>query len=199
MRIGERSAQIDLKSQFLSVFCRHIFISALAAVFGIGAFWWFLTQRASNVLYSCIFTCIYFGMMYSKCHKTASHDLKGYAGTKAYAAKGAVLAVPVVCVSLILDLAHLWVWKYFSDTTGLTSVPAVICNTLFILWNFAFNGIMAIERSHVSAAGRILIYAVPVISAFCGYFAGYKRFFISEKLMPFMYEKSDEENDDRGI
>lgn len=197
MRIGAQSAQINLRSQFFAVFFRHIFVSALAAIFGIGAFWWFLTQRVSNIVYSCIFTCIYFGMMYSKCNKQAVHDLKGYAQTKAYPAKGAVLALPVLAVTLVLDIVRFLMWKYFSDDAGLNSVPAVICNTVFILWNFAFNGIMAIQKSHISLPGHILIYTMPLLSASCGYFAGYKRFCISEKLMPFMYEKSDE--DDSGI
>lgn len=133
--------------------------------------------------------------MYTKCHKIAAHDLKGYAETKAYPAKGAVLAVPVIAVTLILDLLRLLVWRYYSDESGLTSIPAVICNTAFILWNFAFNGIMAIEKSHISVLGHIFIYIIPVLSAFCGYFAGHKKFCITEKMMPFMYENTEESNE----
>ncbi len=193
MRIGGSSAQISLKSQFAAVFVRHIFISGLAVIFGIGAFWWFLTKRTYNLLYSCIFTCIYFGMMYTKCSRIAAHDLKGYAETKAYPAKGAVLAVPVAAVTLALDIARLAVWKYCSNDMGLTNIPSVICNAVFIIWNFAFNGIMNIHKSSISVAGHIIIYAVPAVSAFLGYFAGFKRFSITEKLIPFMYEKKEDE------
>ncbi len=186
-RSGE-SAQINLRSQFLAVFIRHIFISGLAVVFGIGAFWWFLTQKTYNILYSCIFTCIYFGMMYSKCSRIAAHDLKGYAETKSYPLKGIVLVLPVILLTLALDILRLIMWKYMSDGTRLTGIPAVLSNAAFIMWTFPFNGIMAVHESAVSLAGRIALYGIPLISAFSGYFAGYKRFSLIEKLIPFMYE-----------
>ncbi|MCH5184815.1 MAG: hypothetical protein J1F64_01690 [Oscillospiraceae bacterium] len=192
MRMGGSSAQISLKSQFVTVFLRHMFVSALAVVFGLGAFWWLLTQRMTNVLYSCVFICIYFGMMYAKCSRIAGHDLKGYAQTKAYPAKGIVLILPVLAVTLLLDIVRLAVWKAAATERGLESIGALACNTAFILWNFTFNGVMAIERDSVSFAGHTAIYAVPLVSAFLGYFAGYKKFVITEKLLPFIYEKEDE-------
>lgn len=193
MRIGKASAEISLGSQFRTVFLRHIFIGGLAAVFGIGAFWWFLTQRIYNVIYSCIFTCIYIGMMYTKCYKVASHDLKGYAQTKAYPAKGIVLILPVLAVTLILDVVRVILWKYAADSVMSQRLMRIAVNTVFIVWDFAFNGIMAVDKEYVSLAGRIAIYGVPLLSAWAGYYAGYKRFDIVEKILPFIYEKDSDE------
>jgi len=177
----------------MTVFLRHMFISGLAAVFGIGAFWWLLTERSYNIIYSSVFTCIYIGMMYSKCYKVASHDLKGYAQTKAYPAKGLVLIIPVLAVTLVLDIVRVLLWKYFAGAGIPMGMVRMAVNTVFIVWDFAFNGIMAVEKAYISPIGRVMIYGVPVVSACAGYYAGYKRFDIVEKMLPFIYEKENDE------
>ncbi|MCX7715747.1 MAG: hypothetical protein N2171_08490 [Clostridia bacterium] len=185
-------AQISLKRQFFEILYTHFYVTGLSVVFGFGAFWWFLSQYRWHMLFSIIFTAIYFCALYSKAYKIAVHDAKGYAKTKTYPFKGFVLAV-VVCGSIFI----LWglyriSWVYMTIDGEISGYTGMLYNSLFIFWTFPFNGIMMPYKGGIFWYSHFVIYLLPIAAAGAGYYAGYKKFSIYEKLLPMMYEKTQE-------
>lgn len=185
-----KSAEITLKKQIWSVFWTHLYTIGISIVFGLGAFWWFLAQPVWQKVYSVIFMIIYFVALYMKGHKIAAHDLKGYAQTKAYPAKGIFFGLLISLSTFILWIGYRLVWIGSPD--GLMGVWKSMYNGLFIFYTFIYNGIMVPYKGGIFWYSHIVMYALPVAALGIGYFAGFKGINIYEKLLPFMYEKKDD-------
>lgn len=183
-----RSAEITLKRQIWSVFWTHLYVIIISVIFGFGAFWWFLAQDVWKTLYSVIFMAVYAGALYCKAHRVATHDLKGYAQTKCYPAKGLVLGLVIAGSTFILWCIYRLIWVT-NPGESLVGVWRSLYNGFFICYTFIYNGIMVPYKGGMFWYAHIVIYALPVISAGLGYYAGYKKFNLYDRLLPFMYER----------
>ncbi len=187
-----KSAEITLKKQILSVFWTHLYVMIISVIFGFGAFWWFLAQHTWKIVYSVIFMTIYFCALYTKAHTVAAHDLKGYAQTKSYPAKGIVMGGIISASTFVFWILYRIVWS-MSGAGGLLGVWKSLYNGFFLCYTFIYNGIMSPYKGGMFWYAHIVIYALPPIAAGLGYFASYKKFNIYEKLLPFMYERGKNE------
>lgn len=185
----KKAAEISLKRQIWDVFRTHLYIIIMSVIFGFGAFWWFLAQPMWSRLYSIIFMLIYFGGLYLKGHKTATHDLKGYAKTKAYPMKGFVLGAAVAASTFVFWLVYRLVWT--AGGGELNAVWKSIYNAFFLCYTFIYNGFMVPYKGGMFWYCHILIYILPTAAVGVGYLAGYNKINIYERLLPFMYEKND--------
>lgn len=184
-----KTAEISLKRQIWDVFSMHLYITIMALIFGLGAFWWFLAQSVWSRVYSVIFMIIYFCALYSRGHKTATHDLKGYAKTKKYPLKGFVLGSVIALSTFVFWLIFRLVW-ITAPNGSLTGVWRSLYNGFFICYTFVYNGIMAPYKGGIFWYAHIVMYTLPIVSVGLGYLAGYNKINLYEKILPFIYEKN---------
>lgn len=177
--------------QMLKIIKSHIFSTILIFVLGIvsaGA----LYGENSFLLtvFSIISLIIYFGMMYSEAYGIAQHDKKRITSEEPFFLKGFLLPVGLTIVTILTYVLYYFVWKFMMG--GITfSLGAWLLNMVFIIWSYAFNGIIGLNNGIMEWYGYIIVIFVPALFSGIGYIAGLKDFDINSKLSKFIYEKKD--------
>lgn len=187
----KEQVNMSLFGQFKSVIWSHLYISLISAAFSLGAFWWFITQDFWKELLSIVFTIIYFCVLYSKGSKIGKHDKRGYAQQKAYPAKGLVLSLSIVAITLLLLVLYKVSWNFMTIGGSISTYTGVFYNFIFIIWTFPFQGLMGISNGYIHWFGYFIIFIVPIISVSLGYLAGFHKFSIHDKVTSIVYEKKD--------
>lgn len=167
----------------------HIFSSVLFTLFGLGLMWWILDKPLLAKIYSAICAVIYFAAVYSSAYGAAEYDKKPYTPGEPYFFKGAVLSVGILLLNFILWLLCKFAWTYLTIDGSLATATAVIYNVLFVFDTFVYTGFINLTNGNMAWYGHLLLYLVPLLASFAGYIAGTRGFTLSDKLMPFIYEK----------
>lgn len=178
--------------QIWQIIKSHIFASILIfalAMFAAGAIYG--KGSVSLIIFSIISLFIYFIMIYGEAYNIAKSDKKSYTPQQPYILKGFLLPVGLGVLTVVLYLLHYYVWKYMSVNDSLTSITAAILNMPYIIWTYAFNGIIGLEKGIMSWYGYIIVIFVPMLFSGIGYIAGITNFDLTEKLSKYIYEKKD--------
>ena len=166
------SMKITVKYQFVYMLLMQVAASGVAFVFGLVAFWYFLSINIAKEIISVIFIGVNFAMLYIPAKNFAIRDNKSYTPLKPSKLKGAMFGVLISVVTAILMVLFAFVWAKFSDEIGIHGVVPTIINVIFYYWSF-------------------LMLIVPILATYCGYIAGSKKFEFVEKIEEFMYEKEE--------
>lgn len=193
---------IIMKNKINQVFLRqcgtlllhHLIITAVITLFGLAAFWWFLEQPIWKEIFSAVCTLLYFGMMMSAAQRIADRDGKGWTQQSPYAAKGFLLSLSVVGTTFVLWLLYVFTWSCLTLDGSVYGLAGTFYNIVFTVWTFPFNGIIRLYQGGLMWYGHFLLYLPTVFSVTLGYWFGYKKIRLSDRLEPLMYEK--ENNDD---
>ena len=130
-------------------------------------------------------------MLYSEAYAIATRDKKSYTNEEPYLLKGFLLPVGLTILTIILYVLHYAVWTYMSVDGALMSITTWLLNMPYIIWTYAFNGIIGLEKGIMAWSGYIIVVFVPVIFSGFGYIAGLKGFDLTAKLSKYVYEKKD--------
>lgn len=179
------------REQLLHIIKTHLTTAAVAFLMGMFLFLRVVSSELGSVIYSLVFTAIYFMSMYSAAYDCCMRDKKSYTEEKPYAAKG--LALPL---GLTLLTAAIWVlyeitWHFITIDGSLATVTAVINNVIFTMWTFMFSAFMDLNSGSISTAGYIITLLLPFAACGLGYYAGYKGFDLTGIAAKFIYEKKN--------
>lgn len=183
------SMRITVKYQFITMFLMHLAAAGVAFVFGMVAFWYFLTKPVWKELLSVVFTAVYFIMLYTRSKQFAVLDSKPYTPLKPNKLKGFLFGAVIAAATVIIMLLFKIVWTYFSADGGVVGIIPTAINVIFYFWSFPFNGIMNLSEGAFTWYSAVIMLAAPVAACFSGYIAGCRNIEIVEKLEEFMYEK----------
>ena len=174
-------------SQILDIVKMHFYVS-IAAVF-MGTILPFVLEGTLKYIFTAVFAAVYALAMYSKSAETAWYDRKEYTPQKAYAWKGFLLPLGIFAVWIILFALYKFSWKYeiVSYSSGF------INNFLFAMWNFVYSGILELNNGSFSWYIIGVEAVVSIAACAIGYYAGFRRFDLSEKVAKIVYEQKDEE------
>lgn len=182
-----------LRGQIISVILEH-----MKAVFILFAVWVLAINitatKIGGIVYSSVATLFYFTIIYSAGYQTERSDKKSYSPLTPKKYKGALLSLGIVAVNIAVVTAYLLVWRMAGDGESLTSLKTVAVNVMCLLWFSPFISFLGGQKGTIAPFGYIIIFLLPAVSCFLGYFAGYKNFDISAKLRFLMYEKKDKGN-----
>lgn len=167
----------------------HLYAVIISTLLGMGIMWWVLDKPVWSKVFSAVCMLIYFSAVYSTAWNAAERDRKPYTTTKQYFFKGAVLSVGILAVNLILWLLCKFAWEFLSIDGALASYTAILYNVLFVFDTFIYTGFIRLSDGNMTWYGHIMIYLLPLAASFLGYIAGMRGFTLSDKLMPFIYEK----------
>lgn len=181
--------QEGMLKQVWGLVVTHLYSVIISALFGFGVMWWIIDKPVLSKIFSVVCMLIYFSAVYSAAWNAADRDRKPYTTTEQYFFKGAVLSVGILAVNLILWLLCKFSWTYLTIDGALASYTAILYNVLFVFDTFIYTGFIKLTNGSMVWYGHILIYLLPLAAAFCGYIAGMRDFTLSDKLMPFIYEK----------
>lgn len=181
--------KITVKYQLVMMLLMHLAAAGVAFVFGMVAFWYFLTQPVWKELLSVIFMAVYFAMLYLRAKKFAVLDNKPYTPLKPNKIKGVLFGAAVAAVTFILFALFSFVWKHYSADGGVVGVIPTAVNVIFYFWSFPFNGIMNLSEGMMTWYSVALMLILPIAASALGYLAGCKNIEIMEKLEEYMYEK----------
>lgn len=94
------SMKITVKYQFVYMLLMQVAASGVAFVFGLVAFWYFLSMNIAKEIISVIFIGVNFAMLYIPAKNFAIRDNKSYTPLKPSKLKGAMFGV---LISLLLQ------------------------------------------------------------------------------------------------
>ncbi len=183
------SMKMTVKYQFAMIILTHIAAAGVAFVFGMIAFWYFLTQPVWKEVLSVVFMAVYFGMLYLRAKKFAVLDSKPYTPLKPSRIKGLLFGVAAAAVTFILMALFRFVWTRYAVDGGVVGVIPTAVNAIFYFWSFPFNGIMNLSEGNMTLYSAVIMLILPIAACFLGYTAGCKNIEILEKLGEYMYEK----------
>ncbi len=142
-------------------------------------------------IFTVITLFIYFSFIYGEAFNIAKKDKKNYTDEEPYLLKGFLLPIGLTIITILLYVLYYVVWRYMSVNGALTSMVAWTLNMPYIIWTYAFNDLIGLEKGIMSWYGYIIVVFTPVIFSGIGYIAGLKGFDIKEKLSKYIYEKKD--------
>jgi len=178
----------SIKGQIISVILEHLraaIIFFMVWIFAIRI----TSSKTGGIIYSAITTFLYFVIMYSAGYQAEKNDKKSYSPLTPTPYKGAVLSLGVLAVNALIVLSYLLAWRISGDGENFTNLRAVAVNAIYLFWFSPFIGFLGTQKGAIAPFGYIIIFVLPILSCFLGYFAGYKNFDISAKLRFLVYEK----------
>lgn len=140
-------------------------------------------------LVSLLFVLVEFSALYSNAWEAAQYDKKSYSKNKPYHLKGLVLSVGIVIFTVILWACYAYAWKVGSDGVSLLRVRYVLLNIPFVIWTMVLDPFLALKAGVGTVLGMVMVFCIPMLANATGYLAGEKDFSLTEKFMPFIYEK----------
>jgi len=176
-------------NQIAIIIKRHFIVSIATMFFGI-ILPVFLINGVKEIA-SLIAMFIYVLVLYSTSLDIARQDSKQYTYEAAYPWKGLILPLGIYVVWGFLYILFHVSWKY--GIVHPDFVSGLINNILFVMWNYVYMGFMQIIEGKFAVWTLLLVFLVPLVSCGIGYFAGYKGFDISEKVVKIVYDEKDEE------
>ncbi|MCC8169908.1 MAG: hypothetical protein LIO59_06050 [Oscillospiraceae bacterium] len=183
------SMKITIRYQYISMLLMQLAASGAIFVFGMVAFWYFLSQPVWKEILSVVFIAVNFGRLYVRAKRFAVLDNKPYTPLKPSKIKGVLFGVVISAVTLILFLLFEYVWTAFRVDDGIVGVFPTVVNVVFYFWSFPYNGIMGLSHGMMTWYSAALMLAVPIAACTLGYIAGCKNIEVIEKLEEYMYEK----------
>ncbi|MGN0149292.1 MAG: hypothetical protein ACI4C7_03475 [Clostridia bacterium] len=183
------SMKITVRYQYVNMLLMHIAAAGVAFVFGMVAFWYFLSQPVWKEILSAVFITVYFGMLYLRAKRFAVLDSKPYTPLKPSTLKGFLFGAVISAVTLLLLLLFEFVWAKFAPDGSIHGVIATAINVIFYFWSFPYNGIMGLSGGLMTWYSAALMILIPIAACGLGYIAGCKNIEFAERLEEFMYEK----------
>ena len=165
-----------------------IFVLAMisaAAVYG---------TKIGMAIFPVVSILIYFVIVYTEGYEIAKRDKKSYTKEEPYILKGFYLSWGITVITIILYASYYLVWKCMSVDGVLTEISAVLLNLPFVLWSYAFSGIIGLQKGFMHWYGYIVVIIIPIIFSGVGYIAGLKDFDITAKLSKYIYENKEKGN-----
>lgn len=181
-------------NQVLRIVKAHLLSTLLTFVLAMIAASAVYGTKIGMIIFAVISIFIYFAMVYAEGYEIAKCDKKSYTKEKPYTLKGFYLSWGVIVITIILYVIYYLVWKYMSVEGVLTEILPVLLNSLFVLWSYAFSGIIGLQEGFMNWYGYILVIVLPVVFSGIGYIAGLKDFDITIKLSGYIYENKEKGN-----
>jgi hypothetical protein len=182
------SMKMTVKYQFLNMLLMHLGAAGVTFVFGMVAFWYFLSQPVWKEVLSVIFMAVYCSMLYLRAKKFAAIDNKPYTPLKPHMAKGFLFGLEISVVTFILLVLFKLMWTFFCVDGGVVGVIPTAINVIFYFWSFPYNGIMGLSEGLMTWYSEVLMLVLPIVFCTLGYVAGSKNIEIIEKFENYMYE-----------
>lgn len=180
-----KNKEITSKSQFFNAFFSHlktVLILFFIFYFALLSLW---TVNILNKVLAVLVLVIYIFAMASCGNLTAEYDLKSYSKTTPFWYKGLLMGISIIVSNFIAFCTLKLVWAVAPQT----NLATVIANILFCVWTIPYNSFLKLSGSDITVLGHVLMYTVPIISTGFGYFSGYKKWNILEKLNKLTFEK----------
>lgn len=185
------SMKMTVVYQFMYILLMQLAASAVAVVFGLVAFSYFLTINIAKEIVSLALMTMNFAMLYIYAKKFAVLDNKPYTPLKSSLLKGVLFGVFIAVLNVLMMIMLSFVWKFWGDANGAEGVIRIIVNAIFYLWTFPYGGFMNLDQGHFSIVSAIFMVIMPIAATTSGYIAGCKKFELAEKLDSLMYEKDN--------
>lgn len=185
------SMKMSVAYQFAFLLLIQLAASAVALLFGVVAFGYFLTINVAKQIVTAAFMIMNFAMLYIYTKKFSQLDNKPYTPLKPSLFKGVMFGVVISAVNVLLLLAVSRVWKYWGDASGIQGVLRTVVNAVVYIWTFPYEGIMDLEQGHFTMISAIMSVILPIAATTAGYIAGKRHFELAEKIDSLMYEKDE--------
>ncbi len=192
----------------LMLFADYLIVLVLS-LFGLMIFSWLLQYSWGFPLYSVVFTLIYFGMIYSRCWNKAKSDLKYHKEDLRYVRAFRLVLPLTVTLLVLIALFALIQYNIIPIRDLVTSVRYVIeenqprraenvvlFSTIVPVMRvlFAFvNGFQPLDSTQTAVF--LIAPAVTVAAGFAGYYAGLRKFYLSEVIFKAQQKAKDKFNE----
>ena len=154
----------------------HVTVQVFSLALGPLIFYIILGTQLGWYVMSAVLSIAYAMWIYSTAYKIADKDIKSYSAHKPYLAKGLVLSIPTLLITLVLTLLYDFSFYHtFADYNTRMWVELIVRN-LFYGWNFAFEGFRSAADGTVSLLYWVLCFGMMPLFSFLGYWAGMNRY-----------------------
>lgn len=154
----------------------HIKAQLFCLLLGPMVFYIILGSQTGWYIMDIVLSAVYAIMIYSAAYKIADKDIKSYSKHKAYAAKGIVLPVATLAITLVLTFLYDFSFKHVFADYDTQMKAQLVLQSLFKGWNFTFDAFRIGQNGTVSLLYWILSYVFMPVFSFFGYWAGMNRY-----------------------
>lgn len=169
----------------------------LLSLLGLLVFSFLLGQRWGNILYSVLFLLVFFGLIYSRAWNTAKKDIKQYNNAEPYWYKGLIMSLPLLAFQLliigvyglisanIIPLRDIVVHTTyaFPDNAVREVVSTTLGEALIPIIRLWFGYLIGFMTDDTPVWLLLLGQLVIPAAGFIGYFAGMKKFFLTDVIV----------------
>ncbi len=153
----------------INFFLKHLFWQLVCFAFSLFAFAMFIDKVWGQVLASLFFIVYYIISAYCLSYKFGEKDSKSYSEHKPYALKGFTVVIMTLVINLILVLL------YFA-LRGKASELVLEYFNFYIVFLLRAEGAL-------KTVSFVLMFLIPALCSFVGYFAGYHRYELGYKML----------------
>lgn len=148
---------------------KHLFWQLVCLAFSLLVFISFIDQVWGQAVASAFFIGFYIISAYSHSYKLGEKDSKSYSEHKPYALKGFTVVIMTLVINLILVLL------YFALSGKATEL-------VLEYFNFYLVFLLRAEGA-LKTVSFVLVFLIPALCSFVGYFAGYHRYELGYKML----------------
>ena len=176
--------------QFRVVMLRHITTVGIMILVELLIFGPVFAMPHARYAAGVFFTLIYCFSLYGCANRLASNDMKPYTPLEPKPKFGLCWGLVISVLTLMVYVVYRINWMFFAVDGQMTNAVSVVINVFYFFWTAPYFGFF-------DAAGVVPMYAVimmlalPPIMTFFGYYTGYKKIDIYDKLLVLTFEKSD--------
>lgn len=154
----------------------HVITQVFSLALGPLVFYIILGNQIGWYVMSAVLSVSYAMMIYSTAYKIADKDIKSYSQHKAYRAKGLLLPVPTLLLTLIMTLLYDFSFYHEFADYDLQMKLEFFVRNLFIGWDFTFEGFRTAADGSISIFYWLLSFLMMPVFSFLGYWAGMNRY-----------------------
>lgn len=169
----------------LSAHATSAFLFSLIWLMGV-AIW---ATKTGGYIYTALGLIAYFFTAYNSGVSCAVDDKRSYTALTPHPLKGLLLPITLTLVNIMVIVLYKCTWAFGASGETPSQVWSIITNILCIAWFAPYQPALGMAHGHFEPLGYIIILFLPIVANFLGYFAGYKDFYLKEKLSFLVYEK----------
>lgn len=175
--------------QLFGMFWTKLVVTIFEMLIGFSAVAGLQNHPVAATIISMLFLLFEFSQLYSAAFEAAEFDKRPYTKNKSVPWKGIYLPAVILLFTLMLYVLYRIAWIYGGGSDGLQNLKSVAMNVPFVLWTIVYDPFLKLNLGHARAAGMAVLFLLPVVASGLGYYAGYRDFSVTEKFMPFIYDK----------
>ena len=172
----------------LCVLLQHAKLAFIFAIFSVMLLpiW---SYKAGEIIFAAIGVLFYSASMYGIAGAIFERDNKSYTPLTPKPWKGLILTAILILVNIAAIVIYKCSWTFGNTDGTWTSGWGIAGNIFTFAWFSMYQPFMGMKNGVITAAGYAIVFVLPAVMTFLGYFLTYNGVYISKYINFIKYKK----------